>query len=204
MSDIEYTLQKPLYTIKEHFIEKCNILGDVNEHLPILKKYAEKCDHITEMGIRYAVSAWAFLAGRPEKFIGYDINYEPVIDEIKRLCENENIEFQYKNEEVSIAIIEQTDLLFIDTWHVYEQTKRELEQHYNKVNKYIILHDTETYKYKNEKDFPHWNPPLIKTIKSPEGIWPAVEEFLQIHSEWVIKEHFSNNNGLTIMERQEK
>ena len=35
-----------------------------------------------------------------------------------------------------------TDLLFVDTWHVYAQLKRELDTHGHHVRKYIVLHDT--------------------------------------------------------------
>jgi len=34
-----------------------------------------------------------------------------------------------------------------------------------------------------------------------KGLWPAVEEFINEHPEWKIKERFTNNNGLTILER---
>jgi hypothetical protein len=34
------------------------------------------------------------------------------------------------------------------------------------------------------------------------GIWPAVVEFLLSHKgEWRLKERFTNNNGLTVLER---
>ena len=46
--------------------------------------------------------------------------------------------------------IEETDLLFIDTWHDYLQLKKELFRHSNKVKKYIILHDTVFYGFINE------------------------------------------------------
>lgn len=198
-----FELVPQVESIEQEYINRCNISGDITEHLPILRRYALDCEHITEMGIRKAVSTWALLDGRPKKFIGYDINYEPIIETVAIICEKEGIEFIFKHEEVSTVIIEQTDLLFIDTWHVYEQLKRELEQHHNRVNKYIILHDTEIYRFKNEKDFAYWNPPLVKSIVDPVGLWPAVEEFLEIHPEWKVKEHFTNNNGLTVLERKE-
>jgi hypothetical protein len=47
--------------------------SDINEHLPILKKYASQCSHITEMGVRTGVSTWSFLASNPKKMISYDI-----------------------------------------------------------------------------------------------------------------------------------
>jgi hypothetical protein len=34
-----------------------------------------------------------------------------------------------------------------------------------------------------------------------KGLWPAVEEFLIDHPEWRLKERFTNNNGLTVLER---
>jgi hypothetical protein len=33
------------------------------------------------------------------------------------------------------------------------------------------------------------------------GLWPAVEEFLQENKNWSLKERFTHNNGLTILER---
>ena len=33
------------------------------------------------------------------------------------------------------------------------------------------------------------------------GLWPAVTEFLENNSNWKIKERFTNNNGLTILEK---
>jgi len=52
----------------------CEVSSDINEHLPILKKYTENCNHVTEMGVRSIVSTWAFLAGNPNTLISYDIN----------------------------------------------------------------------------------------------------------------------------------
>jgi hypothetical protein len=33
------------------------------------------------------------------------------------------------------------------------------------------------------------------------GIWRAIEEFLDTHPEWVLKERFTHNNGFTIIEK---
>lgn len=34
-----------------------------------------------------------------------------------------------------------------------------------------------------------------------KGLWPAIEEFLENNKNWKIKERFTNNNGLTILEK---
>lgn len=190
------------YSLQTLYESYCNYPSDINEHLPTLKKYADKCDHITEMGVREGVSFVALLNGKPKKMVGIDINLKEGVKLIQELAESEGLNVEYIYGDTRSINIDPTDLLFIDTWHVYEQLKLELTFHHRKVNKYIILHDTTTYAYKNEKDFPHWNPPLVKQIQEPIGLWPAVEEFIQENPNWIIKERFTNNNGLTILENK--
>lgn len=38
--------------LMEIYNRLCNTPSDINKLLPILKLYASKCDHITEMGVR--------------------------------------------------------------------------------------------------------------------------------------------------------
>jgi len=60
--------------------------SDINEHLPTIRDLASECNHITEMGVRSAVSAWAWLAGMPKdglhlydlKNPKYFINGDPI------------------------------------------------------------------------------------------------------------------------------
>ena len=33
------------------------------------------------------------------------------------------------------------------------------------------------------------------------GLWPAIIEFLQENVNWTLYQHFSNNNGLTILKK---
>jgi hypothetical protein len=49
--------------------------------------------------------------------------------------------------------IERTDMLFIDTWHKYGQLSEELRMHSPNVDKYIVLHDTTSYEYRDEPDW---------------------------------------------------
>lgn len=189
------------YNLNQLYEGYCKSPSDINQHLPTLKSYSEKCTHVTEMGVREGISTTALLLGKPKNLVGYDINLKESVHLLKELAENEGLNFDYKLGDTRTVEIEETDLLFIDTWHVYEQLKLELALHHQKVKKYIILHDTTTYAYKNEKDFPHWTPALVKQIQEPIGLWPAVEEFLAENPEWVIQERFTNNNGLTILTR---
>ena len=92
--------------------------------------------------------------------------------------------------------IEETDLLFLDTWHAYKQLKAELELHSPKVRKYIVFHDTTTY-----GDIDETNYEILGSEWKGEGIgiWRAIEEFLQSNPEWELIERFTNCNGLTII-----
>lgn len=156
--------------------------SDINEHISTMHKYANECNHITEFGVRTGVSTWAWLASKAKVIRCFDI--ENI---------NQNLKFHYESAKetqkdftftcVSTIAekleIEQTDLLFIDTAHTYEQCSKELKMHGHKVNKYLMFHDTTLCPSLNQ----------------------AIDEFLKENSNWKIKEVFTNNNGLTILEK---
>jgi hypothetical protein len=184
--------------IKDIYLQLCQQPSDINEHLPVLFKYAEKCKHITEMGVRSVVSTWAFLNAKPEKLISIDIMYHPNIELAKKLAKEENINFEFKESNTLDMSIDQTDLLFIDTLHTFNQLNNELKLHGNKVNKYIIFHDTEIFKFLDQEQYD--NEP--KENLGP-GLWPAIENFLNENKNWSILESLTNNNGLTIISNKD-
>ena len=176
------------------FKEKCEQSSDINEHLPTLRDLSLECNHITEMGVRGIVSTWAFVEGLKKggKLISIDIQYpaiyggdlKPVID----ACKEKGIDFTFRLGDTRKIEIEETDLLFIDTLHRYTQLKIELELHANKAKKYLVFHDTTNFETIGENEI-------------DKGLWLAIEEFLAEHKEWKLKKRYTNNNGLTIVER---
>lgn len=181
--------------IEELYLRKCRTPSDINEHLPTIRKYAAKCEHVTEMGVRAVFSTWALLASGPKNYVGYDIHYHENIRLAESLSVEHSIKFTFVEADTAKVRIDQTDLLLLDTWHAYEQLRAELKIHSDKVNKYIIMHDTTAHAYQNEQYYKK------ATIESPTGLWPAITEFLEANSNWKIAERFTNNNGLTILER---
>jgi len=178
--------------ILEIYNRKCQEKNDINEHLPTFKKYSEGCDTIIEMGVRSVVSTWGFLAGKPKKIISIDILHPNFwnstdLDLVNEYSVENGIEFEFILSDVLKIEIPKCDILFLDTIHEYNQVKNELELHSSNVNKYIMFHDTESFRTKGEK--------------GGMGIWPAIEEFLVKNSEWSIHEVFTNNNGLTIIKK---
>lgn len=178
--------------LEQRYDVLCNVQSDINEHLPTLKRYTEECETVTEMGVRWVVSTYAFLSGKPKKITSIDfkhpIEYGGNLNDVIEIAKENNVEFNFVLGDTREIEIEETDLLFIDTWHVYEQLKKELEKHSPKTKKYIIMHDTTIFEYHGESN-------------GHVGLWPAVIEFLQKNEDWIIYERYGNNNGLTVLKR---
>lgn len=177
--------------------------SDINEHLPTLHRYAKECDHVTEMGARTGCSTYAFLSSKPKRFVSYDLFEHSNISQAKSLALNDGLDFDFRLQDVLLANIEQTDLLFIDTWHRYGQLKAELSLHANKVNKYIIMHDTVTFGHTDEPAYDSNHQAAIPISSEKIGLIAAIDEFLEENQEWSRHEIFTNNNGLTILARNQ-
>ena len=202
------------HVLEETYKILCEEVSDINEHLPTLYNYAKECNHITECGVRTVVSSYAFASAHinnpDSKLILVDPEKHPEnIDNFLNECSNANVNAIFYEHSDLTCPIEDTDLLFIDTWHIYGQLKRELALWNAHVRKYIIMHDTTVDEWLGESvrcGYPillqsqHFGFPVEEIVK---GLWPAIDEFLKEHPEWKIKERFTNNNGLTILERQE-
>lgn len=169
---------------------------DIHLHLPALLTWSLNCDHITEMGVRSVVSTWAFMAAKPKRLVSIDIERSNNIDEALALAAENGIDMEFLLQDTIAEDfeIEETDFLFIDTLHTYSQLKQELFRHGNRARKFIGFHDTETYGLKNEPGF--------ETLDGPQGLRPAVEEFLIANPHWHMVAHYPYCNGLTILVRQ--
>ena len=120
--------------------------GDISEHFPTLRKYASQCKHVTEFGTRGVVSTYALMAGKPEKLVTYDLVPNGNIWTADDVAKGAGIKLEFMERDTTKCEIEETDLLFIDTLHNYSQLKKELDLHHGKVRKYLIFHDTTSYR----------------------------------------------------------
>ena len=196
--------------IKEKYLFNCRAPSDINEHLPTLKKYADECNHITECGVRFVVSSYAFalsLKDKDNKLIQVDTKKYQQNFTFEQECLKENVNVKFYEQSDLDCPLEETELLFIDTWQIYGHLKRELARWNSYVTKYIIMHDTTTDAIHGESIRVGWDPKKqsmetgIPVEEITKGLWPAIEEFLVEHPEWKIKERFTNNNGLTVLSR---
>jgi hypothetical protein len=190
----------PSIELQYKFLNKVYNRSDIFEHLPILAFLSSKCDSVTEFGVRTIVSTWAFLYGCPKKMVSVDLvnpmKHNQNIQEVYDLAKANNIDYKFIEASTLDCDIEETDLLFLDTYHEYNQVKGELERHASKVKKYLVFHDTElfgTYGQDFEDDA------LNTNLK---GINPAIDEFLEQNPQWTKKFVYPFSSGLTILEKQ--
>jgi len=166
--------------------------SDISEHLEVLYHLANQCSHVTEFGVRFGSSTRAFLASSANKIVSYDLQLDPGVNNLFNKAKELGRSAKYIQANVLEVQIEQTDLLFIDTLHTYEQLKAELGLHSDKVNKYIVLHDTHTFGTAGELQ------------KDTRGLLPAVIEFCIKNPSWKFALHKTDNNGLTVIEKRKE
>jgi len=168
-----------ILNVEQKIEELSNSGCDICEHFPLMLKYGKQCEHITEMGVRNVVSTWGWIGSNPKKLICYDIRRSNEVQDAIDTAADLGLDFTFHEADTRIIEIEETDLLFIDTEHTYDQMQKELELHGNKARKFIIFHDTA---YCHEMNV-------------------AIKEFMEANPHWVDEEEVTNNNGFKIIKR---
>jgi hypothetical protein len=203
--------------LEDKYLKAVQRPSDINEHLPILYEYATQCESVLELGVRTCVSSWAFglgllRNGKPiKRMVSNDLDNHPNIGHFQPVARavGLNAIFIQKND-LELDLKEEFDLVFIDTWHVYAQLKRELHKFGPMAKKYIIMHDTEVDGIHGESIREKFNIPKqsaetgFSEDEIRRGLQPAIDEFLAVNPEWKVHLVKTNNNGLTILARNSK
>lgn len=163
----------------------------IRPHLKVFLGYGAKCKTITELGIDSACSTLAFIHSGCKKVYSYNVVLTENAKKVKQAAEKDGFFFKLSTKDNLKVKIKRTDMLFIDTDHWYGQIKAELAHHHKRVNKWIIMHDTETFG-------------MVNPFDGRLGMKPAIYEFLEDHPEWKVKEHFVESHGLTVLVRTGK
>lgn len=198
-------------SIESRYLRASATPSDINEHLPVLLEYTRKCSSVVECGVRDIVSSWAFAYGLLDvpgnQYTLVDPYKGGEMDSFLATCRLAGVNAEFVNQSDLECPLVKTDLLFIDTWHVYGQLKRELDRWNASVSKFILLHDTTVDGEHGETIRVGWNAAQqsaksgIPVHEITRGLWPAVTEFLTAHPEWTLERRLTNNNGLTILSR---
>lgn len=173
---------------EKEYKDACQRNSDINEHLPRLSELAAECSVICELGVGWAQSTRAFLSNPNVELHSYEFRPFPEVvnffNEAKQSGRNVTLHIT----DTRTVVIPECDMLFVDSLHTYEQVRKELELHSIQTKKYIGFHDTTTFEHNGEF--------------GGEGIWRAIQEFLDTHPEWKMVERYTNNNGLTILKHE--
>lgn len=173
--------------LDEHYQKVLGMKAPIQGHLETLRSLASRCNHVTEFGA--GLSTVALLAGRPKILISYDALQHKDVLYLSGLAETP---FLFIQADTLNVMIEQTDMLFIDTKHTAEQVYTELFHNGRMVKRYLVFHDTVSC---GEYDYAWPGPPL--------GIlWGIGRYMLENMNAWCMIENYKHSNGLMIFERQ--
>jgi len=209
-------------SLEERYARAIHEESDINEHLPTLRQYASECSSVAEFGVRTGLSSWALLKGlvtardlhgaKDVRLLSVDLKYNPSIFDIWECAFANHVPYRFVEQsdlDTRLEHLGGVDMLFIDTWHVYAQLKRELETHAPHVRKYIVLHDTEVDREHGETIRNGWNSARqsectgFPVDETERGMGAAIEEFLDgVGADWIVDVVFTNNNGLTVLRRR--
>jgi hypothetical protein len=189
----------------------CHQRSDINEHVGLLRKLAKECSSVTEIGLRGTVSIWGILQGladnpspvRSYLGIGLVAPTGRILDLAKLLAKGNGISFRFCQAYDGYINIEPTEMLFIDSFHTYCHLTYELETFSPYVSKYIAMHDTSA-PWGNADEPVHFDNPMQyppEYDRNKRGLWPAIQDFLQRHPEWILLERRLNNHGFTVLKR---
>jgi hypothetical protein len=192
---------------KEHLARP----SDINQHLPILSSLSIQCYSVIEIGLGDMISTVGIIKGlsspriKNQSYLGIKINRpnKQIEDKIKKITATLGIRYNVWLKNDLDTDIPTADMLFIDSIHTYCHLSYELEKFSPMIHKYIVMHDTSPpWDYKDDTTYNGNYSEYPKHInRSKRGLWPAVEDFLQKHPEWVLEARYGNNHGLTVLKR---
>uniref|UniRef100_A0A7S4RC99 Class I SAM-dependent methyltransferase n=1 Tax=Alexandrium monilatum TaxID=311494 RepID=A0A7S4RC99_9DINO len=201
---------------------------DISEHVSTLRLYASRCRSVSEIGVRKGASTWALMLGlhdaddegarsgaggprgewAPKVHLAYDLDPFVHQGKARQLAVQLGIRYRFQQADSLELELEESDLLFIDTFHAYPQLRRELRRHAPRVRRYIILHDTTVDANVSECrrsldiDCASLAAKLGCTMDEVHrGLWPAVQELLAEAPEWRLLRRYEHNHGLTVLHR---
>lgn len=184
--------------------------SEMRGHIETLRRIAFHCDHVTEFGVKTGQSTLAFLCAQPDYLISVDLMLYPQVVDL--MAYTGRTSFCFKREDSRKVEIHDTDMLFIDSTHLGEHLKQELDRHADKVRKYLVFHDTVSagnkgFWYRDERYVHQYGEGVSVGDKGRkrrgQGLMPAIDKFLNIDDEWSIIKHYEHSKGLMILGRRE-
>jgi cephalosporin hydroxylase len=190
--------------------------SDINQHIRTLETLATETSSVLELGVRGCSSSWAFLSGilkssaSTPRLILNDID-DCFAIQFYSIVKHFNVAVEYYwQDDLTLELEQPVDLVFIDTYHIYGQLKRELKKFGPLAAKYIVMHDTTVDADVGEAIRLGDNVTAVLSSRPGwveedvvNGLWRAVTEFLDENADtWELVHRYTNNNGLTVLRRK--
>ncbi len=184
--------------------------SEMRGHLQTLRGLARSCDHVTEFGVKTGQSTLAFLCAQPDYLVSVDLMMYPQIVDL--MAHTGRTSFCFKREDSRRVEIHDTDLLFIDSTHLGEHLKQELDEHASKVRKYLVFHDTVSagkkgFWYRDERYVHTYGNGVSVGDKGKkrrgQGLMSTIDAFLKSGSGWYMIKHYEHSKGLMVLGRED-
>jgi len=182
-------------TIEVEYARVCAEPGDINEHLPTIRGLVEAVGptcRVVELGSRNGVTTTALMAGGPASILCVDTSPGPGATKLQKYQRKyfPRMRYEVRQGHTEKAEPEDCDVLVVDSDpHTLDHVTDELERHAGRCRRFIVFHDTQIYgeHYGNQP-----------------GIMPAIRKWLAAHPEWTMIRRDKNNNGLSVISRDDR
>lgn len=205
-----------------------SIANDFSESFQTLREYAQKSSSIFVLGQGSCTVLWPLMQGlhadtssttstttTPKSIIASETTFHPNIDEVKKVASGLEIDYTfYQQPSLNFEVESEYEMLFIDTWHVAGQLKRELQKYAlgQPSLAYIVLHGTLLDGSTVEKErvegvgwdvTAHAQEHGMSEEEVNQGLGPAIDEFIAAHPEWMVEKKIEQGSGLTVLAKRQ-
>ena len=208
----------------EHYL---GVANEFSESLVTLRAYAQKCSRIFVLGQGSCTVLWPLMQGlhagttpttnttTTKSITASEATFHPNVDEVRKVASGLGIDYTFhQHPSLNFEVESEYEMLFIDTWHVAGQLKRELQKYGlgQPSLAYIILHGTLLDGSNAERKsvegvgwdvIAHAQEHGMSEEEVNQGLGPAIDEFTAAHPEWMVEKKIEQGSGLTVLAKRQ-
>lgn len=175
-----------------------NIAENINTNSQMLPfmEWCCRAKHITIVGFNQGLATLCALSAKPDTIVIYDHN-QIDISEYQEIANLYNVKLVFHNKMIlEYETIENTDLLFINSFQEGNFVNTVCQKFSQFVNRYIAIQDTYTYAHQAATGI------QLGNGGQPIGMIFGINHFLQNNDPWHIAENLYWEPGLTLLYRR--
>jgi hypothetical protein len=170
-----------------------NLIQNINSDMQLLclLKYASRVKHVTVMGAKSGLSLLTVIAAGADTITLWDPEKQNTQD-FEKICAENNQDFTHSYGEITDNI-QQTDLLYLDSFAEAHLKFSELSRYQSQVSRYIIIPNTYTHAHDAQPGF------VLPNNLQPAGVIHGINSFIAQFPQWHILEHLYWAPGMTVL-----